>query len=193
MTKCLLRSILVLFSFATSAYAFDIMPTGGASYDFGGDDLLKVKFTDGTSSTLRAGDGMQLNFGAVASLDQSNTFFATMTLGWKYSGIGKAENGSATISRFPLEGMFYYRAGKHRIGAGMTKHLGISYDTGGVLADASTNLESKIGTILTYGYSSEETDRMSFGVKYTNLTYTATEFDTDVDAGSWGVFILGGF
>lgn len=193
MTKRLLGSILILLSFATSAQAFDIGPTGGVSFDFGGDDLLKVKFTDGTSSTLRAGDGMQLNFGAVASLDQMNTFFATMTLGWKYSGIGKAENGSATISRFPLEGMLYYRAGKHRIGAGLTKHLGISYDTGGVLADASTNLESNVGSILSYGYSFEETDMMAFGIKYTNLTYTATEFDTDVDAGSWGVFLLGGF
>lgn len=186
-TKLVAASALLFV--AASAQAVEFEPTGGLGFDFGGDDLLHVSFTDGSDSTLRAGDGMLLYLGTVATLNEAETFLATITLGWKYSGIGQADNGDATISRFPLEGILYYRSGQHRFGVGATKHLSISYDTGGVLAGYGTTLESNIGTILEYGYSFDEDSPISFGIRYTNLTYHAPEYDVDVDASSTGVFM----
>ena len=193
MKKIFITVTLTLFSYALPARAVDFSPTVGVSYEYGGDNLMNVNYTDGSSESIKGGEGFQLHFGTVATLNEAESLFATLTLGWKYVSLPDAENGDASLARYPLEGIFYYRDGKHRFGAGVTKHMNISYSTSGILSGYGTDLESKVGTILAYGYSFEEDDQMSLGIKYTDLTYTATDYNVDIDAGSLGIFWHWGF
>lgn len=182
-----------LFLFSTNTQALDHYYVGGIGFENGGDAVLYASYTDGTSDTLHLGHGVNLFFGAEAALNSNKTVFGSVTLGLKYSAISPAIDANASILRYPLEALLYYRVGRHRFGAGATYHLAIDYDTGGKAASADIKLESNIGMILEYGLSVDEESNTFIGIRYTDLTYHLPDYDVDLDAGSTGIYLKVGF
>ena len=140
-----------LCSAASTAQALEFYPTAGIGLDNGGDSILDVTYTDGSTDSLNLGNGLNIFIGAEAVLNEEETIFGNFSIGWKNSSIDPAVDGKASITRYPLEAMLFYRAGKHRFGVGATHHLEISLDTGGLLAGYNVEFESGIGTILQCG------------------------------------------
>ncbi|MGE5625037.1 MAG: hypothetical protein ACM3ZT_05765 [Bacillota bacterium] len=128
--------------------------------DFGGDKLVTVAFTDGSTKSLNAGDGV---FGDVGVLHNfgSSGWGLKGTIGVKYNAIS-ASNGTISFIRFPLDVLGIYTYGNHHFGAGLTYVMSPKTNLDGFGPD--TDYNNATGLVLQYQY-------WLFGLRYTNLKY----------------------
>ncbi|NIR63950.1 MAG: hypothetical protein GWO08_02915, partial [Gammaproteobacteria bacterium] len=102
-----------------------------------------VDFSDGSSSSINAGDGLVFAAGAAYFLKPELAIQGT--LGWKYQTIQQNTDGDAYLNRFPLEATVQYSPSNFRIGAGITYHLNPKLHASGVLAPAETSFDNALG------------------------------------------------
>lgn len=151
-------------------------------YEFGGDRVLDVKYDDGSSSTIDAGEGIVFSGGAAYVV--SPEIAIQTTLGWKYQTIQQATNGGADFTRFPLDVIAQYSKSKLRLGAGITYHLSPTLSTSGAAStySPSRSFDDALGTVFQFDYMTES--GYIWGLRYTELTYK--DKYSDVDGGSLG-------
>lgn len=160
--------------------------------DFGGTELIQVEWTDGDSSTLKAGQLITFSAGA---LYRSPTlpFSAEATIGYKFDRVN-GSNGSIMFTRFPLELLAAYMHGAHRIGLGGTVHLLPSFDCDAAgLCSSKVDYGPAIGGIVQYAYSHafQDNSGLDFGLRYTLIRYTGPAL-ANLDGSAFGLF-FGGF
>lgn len=143
----------------------------GLGYDFGGEELGKLYFADGSSAAVKANNGVAINAGAI--LANGNSPFSTqVTLGYKYGG-QRGANGDVTWSAIPLDVIEYYRLNDLRMG------LGLSYQ---VRPQLSVNLPSgytdkydnAFGLIVQFGWAPVGA-HYSFDLRYTSVKYQLSD------------------
>lgn len=174
---------------ASSAFA-DVKPELVAGFDFGGDDLLKVTYTSGDTTTIKAGDGFYIKGGVSTPIGMANNLELVGLIGWKYTSV-TGSNGDAQLQRFPLDVNVRYTMEQHRFSAGITKDLSIDFSGSGVLSGVGTTLDSQLGFSLQYEYVMES--GLGVGARYTSLKYDVPDFNDTVDAGSFGLTLSGSF
>ncbi len=158
-------SVLVLPS-----YAADIRPMIKAGYDFGGETLVTVVFTDGSRDSIKANEG--LFFGGGASIvNDTKDMEIELTLSYKFQTI-TANNGDVDWTRWPLEALVFYRLPQVRVGGGLTYHLNPKLSGSGVVGGLDVKFQNALGFVLQADY--RLTDRANLGVRYTSLEYTVT-------------------
>jgi hypothetical protein len=131
-------------------------PLWGLMFEFGlgggGDDLVKVELSDGSTQTLSAGDGVSFSLGLMLTplwVGDSLGVGVSGTLGYKYWSVG-ASNGDVSMARFP------FTAGVHllpRVGqnwlllvrGGIDKETDVSISSSGVAAGTYANLTAGLG------------------------------------------------
>jgi hypothetical protein len=138
-----------------------------AGIDFGGATLRSGQFTDGSSHSIKANDGLYLGAGA-SILNQDRTLEAELTINWKYDSI-EASNGSITWTRWPLDALFFYRTQNMRFGGGLTYHMNPTLRSSGEAPGNNADLDSVLGGILQAEY--RFSDKGSVGARYTILKY----------------------
>lgn len=109
---------LVLLFVASRASALDVYFEGGVH--FGGDDLVQVTYTDGGSDSIQAGRLLSLAIGVTGQI--SYNVQGRASLGYKYDFI-KADNGTVSFSRMPLDMLAMYYKHQWMFGGGLTFHL----------------------------------------------------------------------
>ena len=109
---------LVLLFAASRASALGMYFEGGLH--FGGDDLVKVTYTDGSSDSIQAGRLLSLAIGVTEQI--SYNVQGRVSLGYKYDFI-KADNGTVSFSRMPLDILAMYYKHQWMFGGGLTFHL----------------------------------------------------------------------
>lgn len=119
--KQVLGLMLIGMTCWTSAGAMDIRPVAKLGADFGGDTLVTVTFTDGSSETVKAHEGLSMGAG-VSFLNEAKSFEVEATIAYKFNMVN-ATNGDVTWSRFPLDVVAFYRVSRARIGGGLTYHM----------------------------------------------------------------------
>ena len=130
--------------------------------ELGGDDLLKVGFTNGNSQTVKAGQGGTLAVGAEAMPFGDAPVRVRGTVGFKFVGTA-ADNANIYFTRFPVEGLVsYVLPGGVHAGAGYTVHLAPRLHGDGFLPDQSFDTA--------HGPTAE------VGWKWVALTYTALSY-----------------
>ena len=130
--------------------------------ELGGDDLLKVGFTNGGSQTVKAGQGGTLAVGAEAMPFGTMPVRVRGTVGFKFVGTA-ADNANIFFTRFPVEAlMSYVLPGGAHVGAGYTVHLAPRLHGDGFLPDRSFDTA--------HGPTAE------VGWKWVALTYTALSY-----------------
>lgn len=146
-----------------------------ATFEFGGEEVAEVIFTDGSRQSLTAGNGGTFSFGAeyrpVPRLGLRGT------LGWKFS-TSAADNVNVMFTRFPIEGVASWSLNDDwRVGAGVSHHANINLDFDGL--GPNLKFDPATGATLELGW------RWA-ALTYTAMTYT-DEFGNDYDASAVGV------
>jgi hypothetical protein len=167
-TNLVTQSLLVLaLSAPVASYAMDVRPFFKAGYDLGGDTLINVTFTDGSSESVKANEGFYFGGGASIVTD-SKQWEIELSLAYKFSMIN-ASNGDIEFTRVPLEALVFYRFDKVRLGGGITYHLNPELDGSGVATPLNVKFDDALGFVLQADF--RLTDKMTIGMRYTSLKY----------------------
>jgi hypothetical protein len=136
-----------------------------AGIEYGGDELLKVFFTNGGDQTMRAGQGGYLAVGGQLAFPKVKPLLLRASLGIKYNTTA-ADNANIRLTRLPVVLMPYWVFKEHfRLGVGIAKHLNVQFKGDDFLPDAS--MTSSAGP------------RFEFGYKWIALTYTSLSYTTE--------------
>lgn len=153
----------------------------GLDFEFGGDDVARIYFEDGSSQGVNAGQGVSVDVGVhyrtVSSWDFRGTF------GYKYVTT-KADNADLYLDRFVIEAAvdYIFDAGWF-LGGGFVHHNKIEFH--GDDLGPNFKLDDASGFMIEAGWS-------YIGVRYTFMDYE-DEFGYKYDANNVGVFLIGRF
>ena len=146
--------------------------------EFGGDEILKVFFTNGEDQTMRAGQGGTIAVGGQFEFKGVKQLMLRTSVGFKYNTTA-ADNANIRFTRFPITLMPFYKINDaFRLGAGITTHQGIKLKGDGFVNDVE--FDGAIGP------------RFEFGYKWLALTYTVINYTAQgekVSANAVGAFI----
>jgi hypothetical protein len=165
-----LFAVLVLTAAAGASQALDISPVIKGGYDTGGDTLINVIFTDGSTESIKANEGFYFG-GGVSILNDDGTLEAELTVAYK-AEIINASNGKLKFTRIPLEALGFYRWPKFRLGGGLTYHMDASLDGSGVASPVNRNYDDAAGFVLQGDYLVNQ--KFSIGLRYTSIEYKQT-------------------
>jgi hypothetical protein len=88
----------------------------------GGDTLATASYTDGSTSSIKAGGSVQFKAGVDYQLQPKVDL--QFSLGYHTDSTQEAKNGKLTFSRVPLEGLVFYRYQPNiRLGVGLRKAM----------------------------------------------------------------------
>lgn len=149
-----------------------------AGFEFGGDELFKVLFTNGEDQAIRAGQGGTFNIGGQLGFTKVDWLLLRATVGIKYTTTA-ANNANIRFIRWPLTLSAQYQAPKgFRAGLGITSHLGTKLYGDGFLDDVP--------------FSSIAGPRFEIGYRWLAMTYTFQTYKTPVkesfNANGFGFF-----
>ncbi len=155
----------------------------GAAFEFGGDNVAEVYFTDGSTQKMNAGQGGTLFAGGQFRLTESEKLFLRGSVGIKYLTT-KADNVHVRLTRIPLQlSLNYIPAKKFRLATGIVSHQAINLKFDGIGQDAK--FTSTPGLQFEAGYG-------LFALSYTVMKYKDAD-NTSYSANAIGVTISGVF
>lgn len=143
--------------------------------DFGGDKVAELSWTDGDTTTIKA--GQLVTFSAGAIYQPAAPFAIEATVGYKFDG-ANASNGSVEFRRIPLDLIASFAHGRHRIGAGPTLHVSPTYECDSSIPGCTftkIEYENAVGGIVQYAYAlplgASPNAALEFAVRYTLVQY----------------------
>lgn len=154
-------------AFVAAPARADVSAMVKLGYDFGGDTLTTVPFTDGTTASIDTNEGLLLG-GGVAIANADYTWQTEITLNWKYQAI-TAANGDLKWTRWPLEALTFYQMTQFRFGGGLAYHLNPSLQGDGVVSNINMDFDNALGFVLQADYRLDEA--IAFGLRYTVIEY----------------------
>jgi hypothetical protein len=152
---------------AGTAQASDVHGLFRLGLEFGGDTIKTVDFTDGTTATIKANEGIYLG-GGMALVEVVKDVDIELSLAWKFKAI-IASNGDVTFTRFPLEALVFYKFDKVRLGGGATYHLNPKLTVSGAAIGPNVSYDNALGRVLQADY--RVTDKLNVGLRYTSIEY----------------------
>jgi hypothetical protein len=167
-SRALAIAVLSTVTIATSAEAQGrIRGMARVGGDIGGEKVVEFQYSDGSTPEVTAGGGLLLSAGAAFEI--INSLDAQLSAGWKYRTIPKVSNQSASWSRFPVEGLLFYRLPLGlRLGGGATVHLGNVLKADGDALNTRVEFKTNPGYLLQAEYVMRN---FSFDVRYTMMKY----------------------
>ena len=173
--KSLLGLFIVFSGF--SAQANSISPLLSVGYEGGGETLVKVIYTDGSTSEINAGQGFMLTGGAIFDLTQTqpHKFELQTTLGWKWATTKRASNAEISWTRFPIDVLSFYRNVEmnYRLGGGITYHFSNDFKATGDASRFSTKFNNALGFVVQGDYFLSEERNIGVGLRATMIKYKA--------------------
>lgn len=157
----------LLLAAPASPQAAEVRPMLKTAADFGGDTLINVTFTDGSTQSIRANELLSLG-GGVSIVNDAGDIETELTLSYKF-GMVSASNGDVTFSRWPLDALVFYRLPELRLGGGLTYHLGPELSGSGFAGGLNLDFDDALGLLLQADY--RVTPKINLGIRYTSLDY----------------------
>jgi hypothetical protein len=131
-------------------------------FEFGGDKIAEVYFTNGEKQGVRAGQGVSVAVGAQLQIPGAEKFLVRSSIGFKYVTTA-ADNVHIRLTRMPiLVSANYMAIPKLRIGAGISMHTGIRFKTDGLGDDQ--DFKSASGPVFEIAYA-------GIALSYTAMKY----------------------
>lgn len=160
-------------------------------FDFGGETLVTVQFTDGSTQSIKANQGFYLGAGASILVTDSQDIEVEGSVSYKEDFI-TASNGDVTFSRFPLDALVFYRFPEHiRVGGGLTYHLNPKLSSSGLPNNINLGFKNALGLVLQVEYLlppwSPRTPKMSVGARFTMLDYETSRGGATAKSNGVGV------
>ena len=159
------------------------------NFDFGGDVVDEVSWTNGDSTKLKAGQLMTFAGGLIYHPDAP--WALEGTLGYKFDK-ANGSNGTIEFTRIPLDVIASWANGGHRLGAGPTFHFSPTYncDATGVCSITSS-YDTAVGGIVQYAYGFAVNNHgYDVGLRYTFISYSRPGA-ASVDGSGIGFFFGG--
>jgi len=169
--KMILTSLLTF----TSIHADTLNPLLQIGYDWGGDTLATVYHDYEGTNTIRAGNGLNLEAGAVYQSPQSNLELRFL-VGYKIDS-DSAYNGDVTWDVIPFTALAMFKAQNWKFGGGATYHLDpklsgsfSGYDNGVYFNDSVNDVyDNAFGGVAQIQY--QPTEAFGIGLKATFIEY----------------------
>lgn len=148
--------------FARAAHQGKLISTLGvnitAGLAFGGDTVFRATYSDGSTSSMQAGDGLSVLGGLTFTPFWFGDRFGLglgAEAGYKYRA-NRADNGTAELTRFPLlvtaRGLFALGANWHLLAAvGGQADLGTQMSGDGIAANLDVKLKDSLGLVMEAG------------------------------------------
>lgn len=153
----------------------------GGAFEFGGDEVAKVYFTNGQDQSVRAGQGVSIALGAEYQFKNVEQLLLRATIGYKYVTT-QADNAHIRLTRVPMHFTANWMATeKLRFGAGIVTHRAINFNADGIGDNIS--LKPATGTIFEVAYS-------GIGLSYTAMKYK-DQANFSYSANAIGITITG--
>ena len=144
--------------------------------DFGGDNVARVFYTDGSTQDIKAGRGVVPAVGVHYHLASAPVDFV-LTAGYKFVTT-RADNADIHIDRVEIKALGTYELPRNFwIDAGPVWHTGIRFHGGGFIPDFSFN--DAVGAAVGFGWR-------WIGIAYTDIHYSSP-VTGDVDASNAGI------
>lgn len=143
---------------------------GGLAY--GGDDLVRLEYTDGETGKIKAGSGITLDAGVLWTPPNSD-----LQLQFTYgiqSDSDSAENADISFDRERMELLAFYQIREnHRLGFGFSKHMDIQFDYDFAGERYKLNYEDATGIVLEWDFFSHihTNSIVSIGLRFVNIHY----------------------
>jgi hypothetical protein len=161
------------------------------NFDFGGEELAHVSFSDGGMSTIKAGQLATFSGGLIYHPAAPWTLEAT--IGYKFDK-KSASNGTIEFTRIPLDLVAsFVVGGAMRLGAGPTIHLSPTFHCDAAVCggEANISLSNSIGVIAQWAYGFSHGARsFDVGFRYTHMRYSSPDV-ASFDGSSMGLFFGG--
>lgn len=146
--------------------------------DFGGDNVARVFYVDGSTQDIKAGQGITPAAGLHYQLAAEPLDLAVM-VGYKFVTT-RASNVDVHIDRVEIKALGTYELPRHFwLDAGPVWHTGIKFHGGGYVPDFSFN--DAIGVTAGFGWR-------WFGVAYTHIRYDS-DITGSLDASNVGLTV----
>lgn len=150
----------------------------GANFEFGGDRVAEIYFTNGNTQSVRAGQGGHFYAGAEYRFPQAQRLALRGTIGIKYVTTA-ADNAHIRLTRIPFQFTAnVYPVQKLRIAAGLSAHTGIRFNADGIMQNLS--FQSANGPVFEIAYA-------GIGLTYTSMNYKNKEYGDVYSANAFGV------
>ena len=131
-----------------------------ATFEYGGDPVVEVVFTDGSTQDVTAGQGGTFSLGT--DFRPTPNLGIRTTVGWKFATTA-AENANLMLTRFPIEAVAsWYVSPDVRVGVGASYHAAINFDGDGFGPNLA--FDPALGGTVELGW------------KWVALTYTAMNY-----------------
>jgi hypothetical protein len=158
------------------------------NFDFGGDRLVDVMWTDGESATLRA--GQLITFAAGIGYRSNASWAIEATLGYKFDKVN-GSNGTIEFTRVPVDIIVSWAPGHHRLGGGPTVHLAPTFNCGASgLCDTKVVFDPAFGGVVQYAYLLKSANTgvgLDLGVRYSFIWYSGRGIPTQ-NGSAFGFF-----
>ncbi len=175
------------FSLRARATTFELGGTLGADFNAGADTLLTLKYSDGTSQDIKAGNGLRAAAGGgiIFFDEQPHRLETQLTIGIKYSSMTPTNNASLSFVRVPIELLAFYRNEDFhfRVGGGAAWYVANSLSGGGAL-EGEAKFGSALGGIAQADFV---WNAFAIGLRYTLLKLRADGAEESASANSIGL------
>lgn len=145
----------------------------GLGADFGGEELGKLYYTDGSSASVKANNGIAFYIGGVVPNGNDSAFSTQVTLGYKFGG-PRGTNGDITWSAIPLEGIEYYRVNSLRLGLGLSYQIKPQLSVNIPASSYTNRYDNAIGLIAQIGWAPVK-GHYSIDLRYTSIKFQPSD------------------
>lgn len=178
-----------------TASAFDFQTVLGLGYDAGGDDLVRVTFVDGETSSVKANQGIAFALGAMLYNTGDFDWQTQATVGMKYKSIDSS-NGDIKWTSYPIELIEFYNTDMIRFGLGVSYQINPEIKTTGVVAGHDVDLDDVLGYVAQLGFKTGKRGGFSVDFRYTTIKFSGEanrngtrETLSDVSGDSAGIYV----
>ena len=158
----------------------------GAGLTFGGDKLATVVYTDGSSDSINAGDGLLFHAGLDYRIDEAFSFQGT--LGFHMDVTKPAKNGDVAFTRIPLDLLAYYNINDaFRIGGGARIVSSPKLEGSGDAVNIQESFASTMGLVIEGEYMVGST--VGIKLRHVSESYKPTGSPVSIDGSHFGVLV----
>lgn len=151
--------------------------------------MTEVEFSDGSNDSIEAGGGFffGLAFENKLPTETPTPLYGRLVLSYMKDSVN-AENGSVSFTRLPVDALLITKFNQFSLAGGITYHLAPTYkqdfDSSFV---GEVELDNALGLALEANYTLRNS-KMNIGVRYTNITYSASGFE-DLDGAGFAITV----
>ncbi len=180
--KYIVIPLLLWFPVAVCAADF----VGEVGIHFGGDTMVTVNNTDGSTDSLKAGEELSLSAGVTFAISDAMDFI--MTFGIKKEVVFP-DDGAISFTRYPLNLLLLARSGNWHYGGGLTVHMNPIYKVDTDTQKETVDFKNAPGALLDIRYT--VFDGVFVAGRYTYIEYEVENdpAGTTFDGSSIGILV----